>query len=402
MSFLFPYQKNALVKMHNGCILNGGVGSGKSRVSLYYYFTVVCGGKIDDNLYEKMQTPINLYIITTAKKRDGLEWEEEFAPFRFGLYSDLKVVVDSWNNIEKYIGVSNSFFIFDEQRVVGRGAWVKHFLKISRNNLWILLSATPGDTWSDYIPVFIANGFYRNRTEFNEEHVVWSRFAKYPKVDKYLDVTRLVRLRNRILVSMDFERKTVRHNEVIRVNYDKKLYYDVLKTRWDPYLNKPFKNAADLCTCLRKICNEDEDRQLAILQIFEDHPKLIIFYSFDYELEILKSLGYGPDVEIAEWNGHKHQPIPDSKKWVYLVQYTSGAEGWNCIVTDTIIFYSQTYSYRILEQCRGRIDRLNTPYTDLWYYHLRSSSPIDIAISKALDNKKKFNECKFVGGSYFD
>ena len=135
---------------------------------------------------------------------------------------------------------------------------------------------------------------------------------------------------------------------------------------------------------------------MRLLEIVEDHPKAIIFYNFDYELEILRNLYYGEDVEIAEWNGHKHQPIPRGDKWIYLVQYTAGAEGWNCITTDTIIFYSQNYSYKVLKQASGRIDRLNTPYTDLYYYHLVSKSGIDLAISRALKNKKQFNETRFV------
>ena len=49
-----------------------------------------------------------------------------------------------------------------------------------------------------------------------------------------------------------------------------------------------------------------------------------------------------------------------------------------------------------MAQAAGRIDRLNSPYRDLYYYHLKSRSGIDIAISKALGQKKQFNERKFV------
>lgn len=396
---LYEHQIKALQKMKNGCILNGGVGSGKSITSLAYYYTLE-GGKIGGKKHTKMRNPRDLYIITTARKRDTLEWEAELAPFclsthpEFNGYSN-KVVVDSWNNIRKYEDVKNAFFIFDEQRVVGSGAWVKSFLKITKFNEWILLSGTPGDTWTDYIPVFIANGFYRNRTEFLQEHVVYSRFSKYPKIDKYLNTMRLERLRRNVLVNMDFDRPTTSHHEDVFVKYDISTYKDMMKNRWNIWENKPFKNASELCYSLRKIVNSDEARLVTVLEIFEKHPKVIIFYNFDYELELLKSLYYGKDVEVAEWNGHKHQPIPECESWVYLVQYNAGAEGWNCIKTDTIIFYSQNYSYKVMVQSSGRIDRLNTPYTDLYYYHLKSRSGIDLAISRALKDKKKFNEGKF-------
>lgn len=391
--FLYDYQEEAVSKMRNGCILCGGVGSGKSRTSIAYYFRS-CGGEIGDG-YKPMTNPKDLYIITTARKRDTLEWEEELVPFLMNLYPDTKVVIDSWNNIQKYKNVYNAFFIFDEQRVVGYGAWVKAFLNISRKNKWILLSATPGDTWQDYIPVFIANGFYKNKTEFAREHIIYSRFSKYPKVDRYINTGRLIRQRNQILVSMDFKRLTESHHEDVYVKYDISKYKDVSRTRWNPYKNEPIVNAAELCYVWRKIVNTDESRQVALLEIFEKHPKMIVFYNFDYELDILKGLYYGDKVEVKEWNGHKHQPIPTSKRWVYLVQYTAGAEGWNCITTDTIVFFSQNYSYKIMQQSAGRIDRLNTPFKDLYYYHLKSRSGIDLAISKALKEKKNFNESRF-------
>ena len=399
--FLYDYQMDAVNNMRNGCILNGGVGSGKSRTGLYYYFKEQ-GGSINPDYVPMKHKPKDLYIITTARKRDDLEWEGELVPFLLSTHPDQnvfygnKVVVDSWNNIKKYSDISGAFFIFDEQRVVGSGAWVKSFLKIARGNDWILLSATPGDTWSDYIPVFIANGFYKNKSEFLREHVVYSRFSKYPKIDRYLNTGRLVRLRNRILVDMDFTRHTIPHHEDVYCRYDISKYKDAIKTRWDPYKNEPIQQASGLCYILRRVVNEDESRQQALLEIFEQHPKMIVFYNFDYELDILKGIYYGNNCEIAEWNGHAHNPIPQSKRWVYLVQYTAGCEGWNCVKTDTIVFYSQNYSYKVMEQASGRIDRLNTPFRDLYYYHLKSRSGIDLAISKALKEKKQFNERKFV------
>ncbi len=395
---LYDYQLDAMKKMRNGCILCGGVGSGKSRTAVAYYFTQN-GGQLDP--YKKMKkNPQDLYIITTARKRDTLEWEGELANFLLTTHPEKrlylhKVVVDSWNNIKKYVGVKGAFFIFDEQRVVGSGTWVKSFLKIAKVNNWILLSATPGDKWEDYIPVFIANGFYKNRTEFGSQHLVYSRFSKYPKVQSYMQTGTLIGFRNRVLVDMDFTRQTVAHHEDIYCTYDVLTYKNVMRKRWDIYKNEPIQQAAGLCYVLRRIVNSDESRQVALLELYDKHPKMIVFYNYDYELEILKSLYFGEGVEIAQWNGHVHQPVPDGDKWVYLVQYIAGAEGWNCIKTDTIVFWSQNYSYKIMQQSSGRIDRLNTPYHDLYYYHLKSRSAIDMAISKALGEKKKFNERKF-------
>lgn len=396
---LYDHQKEALQHMHNGCILCGGVGSGKSRTSLAYYMQTQCS-ELDPYILAKSH-PKDLYIITTARKRDTLEWEEELGPFLMSTDPEQnklignKVVVDSWNNIGKYARVTNAFFIFDEQRVVGYGKWSKTFIHISKNNEWILLSATPADRWEDYIPVFIANGFYKNISEFRREHLVYDQYVKFPKVIRYLNTRGLERLRDRVLVDMDFDRKTISHHKDVLCEYDQFKYKETLKNRWNPFENQPIRQASELCYALRRIVNEDPSRTNAVLDILKEHPKLIVFYNFDYERDLLKSINYNKKVEVAEWSGHAHNPIPRSNSWVYLVQYTAGCEGWNCIRTDTIVFYSQNYSYRVMEQACGRIDRLNTPYTDLYYYHLKSRSWIDLAISRALSQKKKFNERKF-------
>lgn len=396
---LYDHQIDALSRMKNGCILCGGVGSGKSRTALTYYFVNECSGQIRINgtgRYEYMKNPKNLYIITTARKRDTLEWEKEVKPFKILDRNDISVSVDSWNNIKKYIPVKDSFFIFDEQRVIGYGAWSAAFIKITRNNNWILLSATPGDTWSDYISVFIANGFYANKTDFIRQHVVYSRFSKYPKVDHYVYQARLVKLRNDILINMDYEKPTISHDISIITGYDKMLYNVVRVKRWNIYKDEPIQEISQVCYLERRVVNSDQTRIEAVRQLVLDHSKSIIFYNFDYELEILRSLFIDMKMIFAEWNGHKHQAIPKSDKWVYLVQYTAGAEGWNCIETNVIIFYSQNYSYKIMVQSAGRIDRLNTPFRDLYYYHLRSNAPIDKAITFALKKKKNFNESKYL------
>lgn len=381
---LRDYQREAIEKLRTGSILCGGVGSGKSRTSLAYYFSRYC-----DSPGETAGP--DLYIITTARKRDTKEWEDELVPF--GIEA---VAIDSWNNIKKYVDVKHAFFIFDEQRVVGYGAWTKAFLKITKANNWILLSATPGDTWMDYIPVFIANGFYRNKTDFCDQHVIWSRFSKFPQVKGYMNQGLLIRHRNDILVKMKYQRPTEVHHENILVEYDDVMYKIVQNKRWDPFEEKPIENVSQCCYLMRKIVNSDESRLDALRVLLASHPKAIIFYHYNFELELLREFMRREKIPFSEWNGDKHDPIPTTKRWAYLVQFTSGCEGWNCTETDTIIFYCDDYSYKVMVQAAGRIDRMNTPFHDLYYYHLRSTAPIDRAIAKALRAKKKFNESKFL------
>lgn len=386
-------QEQAMNRMKSGSILVGGTGSGKSRTALAYFFNKECGGEfnVKDGYAElyflNKQKP--LYIITTAAKRDKHEWEKEMIPF------GLEAKIDSWNNIAKYIDVKESFFIFDEQRVVGSGKWSKSFIKISKQNHWILLSATPGDQWSDYIPVFIANGFYKNRTQFYTRHVVWSRYTKYPKIDKYLEEDYLDKLKQSILIDMKVKRKTIKHKIIFKPNYDFKSYDLIRKDRWNLYDNTPIENASQYISLIRKVVNSDPSRCNQIKEYIKEHHKVIIFYSFDYERELLLKLANDIEIPVAEWNGHNHEPIPDTIEWMYIVQYTAGSEGWECISTNTIIFYSLSYSYRMTVQAAGRIDRRNTPFVDLYYYYFISDSPIDKAIIKALHDKKDFNERDF-------
>lgn len=407
MAKLTQDQMNAIDQLHNGCILCGDTGSGKSRTALGYYLFKVCQGsvplivdekKIKD--YRKMSMPRNLYIITTAKKRDSGDWEKECCEYSLndsGIFS-VSVVVDSWNNIEKYKNIYQSFFIFDEQRVVGSGKWVKTFLNISRKNQWILLSATPGDVWLDYVPVFVANGFYKNRSEFKAKHCVYKPFMNYPVISRYIGIKELERNRDRILVPLKDRRITVRNKIDVWTDYDKELYKTIWVDRWNPYDNEPIRETGKLCYLLRRSVNSHPDRIARIDEILGNFRRVIIFYNHNYELDILVNYleSRMDKIEYAQWNGRKHQEIPKNDKWVYLVQYSAGAEGWNCIETNCIIFYSQNYSYRATEQACGRIDRVNTSYVDLYYYFLRSRSPIDMSIYKSLTEKKKFNESRFL------
>lgn len=409
---LYPHQQTAVDKMHNGCVLWGGVGTGKSLTSLAYFVSKVCKGTYGD--YGSMRSPKDIYIITTAKKRDSLDWETE--AIKFGISSDqdssisnIQLTVDSWNNIGKYTDVHDAFFIFDEQRLVGSGAWTKAFIHIAKSNEWVLLSATPGDTWLDYIPVFVANGFYKNRTEFKRRHVVYNTYSKFPKVDRYIGTGTLVRHRNSVLVHMPYDRHTTRHSKDIIVDYDQELFRRVLEDRWHVYEERPLRDVAELFSVMRKVVNSDPSRLRALEEMMETHPKLIVFYNFDYELEMLRELAFHKVwvedeegvgeyemVDVAEWNGHKHEQVPDTNRWVYLVQYVAGAEGWNCIETDAMVFYSLTYSYKNFHQAHGRIDRLNTPFIELYYYTLISKSLIDRAVQRSLRAKKSFNESKLV------
>jgi len=404
MISLSDHQYSVLDRLRTGSILWGGVGSGKSRTILAYYYFKLSGGLLpytvkDQDLnvvfenkeWKERENPIPVYIITTAKKRDDLDWKKEAIDFL--MYDE--ITVDSWNNISKYKDIKNAYFIFDEQRVVGSGSWVKSFLRITKENDWNLLSATPGDTWMDYIPIFIANGFYRNRTEFLREHVVYNSFSKYPKVDYFVKTSKLIKQRSQILVKMKYIRMTKRHDKEIILPYNKSLYNIVSKDRWDPYKNEPIKDAGSLCYVMRKVVNTDLSRINTLTKIVDYHPKVIVFYNFNYELDMLLAMTKDLNIPTAQWNGHKHEPIPKANNWIYLVQYTAGAEGWNCIETDVIVFLSQNYSYKILTQSAGRIDRLNTPFIHLYYYHFMSDASIDKGIREALKTKQNFNEVKF-------
>ena len=383
---LYPHQRDSLAKMKNGCILAGDVGTGKSRVAVAYY----C----------KVEADADVFVITTAKKRETLDWQKEFARAGIGRHLNATVggalTVDSWNQIEKYEDVVGAFFIFDESRLGGSGPWSKSFLKIAKNNRWILLSATPADVWLDYCSVFIANGFYKNRTEFKREHVVYNSYAKFPKVERYVGVGKLIRQRNAIIVPMPYSRVTTRHEEYITVDYDKELYKKVVDERWNIFKERPLRDAGELFSAMRRLVNSSPSRMDAVTKLIQSNPKLIVFYGFDYELDTLRLLANF--TTVGELNGHRHDPLPCGDSWVYLVQYAAGCEGWDCTETDTMVFYSLPYSYRMYYQAHGRIDRLNTEYRELYYYNLVSNSVIDRVIVDCLRKKKDFNESAFIKG----
>lgn len=377
MSFeLAQHQIDAVKQLHTGSVLVGDVGSGKSIAALAYFTAI--------------DPTRQIVVITTAKKRDSGEWWSD--AMKMSLRNEL--IVDSWNNLKNY-ATHSAFFIFDEQRVVGNGAWAETFIDIARNNPWILLSATPADSWMDLIPVFIANGFYETRAEFTNKHVRYSRYTKYPKVEDYYEPWLLEQHRASIFVEMPYLKPAVREEHIIDVDFDLEEQKQLYMGRWNIYEGLPIKDAGEMMRLMRKSVNSHRSRYDKILELSNDNPRLIIYYNHNYELEILRCLHTELDIPVAEWNGHNHQDIPMGDRWIYLVQYQAGSEGWNCITTDTIIFYSLPYSYRNFAQAKGRIDRLNTKYLVLHYYILKSRGIIDQAIWKALHRKKNFQASAF-------
>lgn len=379
---LYPHQQKAVDDLANGKVLYGGVGTGKTITSLAYYV--------------KNHPKKNVYVITTAKKRDDLDWMKDASKLGIGTQQDGTlhgtITVDSWNNIKKYIEIENSFFIFDEQRLVGSGAWVKAFYKIAKNNKWILLSATPGDVWMDYIPVFVANNLYKNKTEFTREHVIYNPRTNFPSVLRYIDTQTLEKHRNMLLVEMPYFSHTNRYVNYIDLEYDEDLFKTIWKDRWNPYEDMPVKDVSELFRLGRKALADNDYRLASIKDLLWEHPRLVIFYNFNYELDKLRELYNVDGVVVGEWNGHKKTPVPPTDSWVYLVQYTAGAEGWNCTTTDAMVFYSMSYSYKTFEQAQGRIDRLDTKYDDLHYYVFKTDTPLDNRIKSILEDKELFNE----------
>ena len=369
---LYDYQKEALTRMRDGSILCGKVGSGKSLTGLTYYL---------ENHKDKP-----LYIITIAKKRDDKEWQDDLTLL------GIDGVVDSWNNINKYIDIQDCFFIFDEQRAVGTGSWGKAFVKIARRNKWIMLTGTPGDVWMDYISVFLAHEFFKNKSHFIDRHVEYKPFSNFPQIKRYHYVEELERYRRRIIVPMRDTRTTQIHKVYVNCSHDKEFYNSVIKERMNPYTGQPIMNASEFTQVIRRIVNESPRRIENAKIHIESNPRIIVFYNYMYELDILKQLCFDLGREYYQWNGRKHEPIPDKDEWVYLVQYTAGAEGWNCITTDVELFYSLNYSYRIMEQSEGRINRVNTPYEELHYFYLKTPDTIDDAIQRSIKRKGKFNE----------
>lgn len=372
---LRPAQRDAVDRMHDGCVLLGRTGSGKTMTALGYWL--------------KVHAQQDLYVVTTPAKRDAMEWEGDSA--KLGQYLPPERVV-SWNKIKDFEYLESAFVVFDEQRVSGSGKWVKSFLKIAKRNDWILLSATPGDVWIDWLPLFIANGFYRTRTQFTDRHVIWDPHTRYPRIKRYIEEDRLERCQEAICVYLASPNPISRmvHDEL--VSYDSRKYAEVTRKRWNPFEVRPMMDAGELCRVQRRIVLENVCREEALERLLKGHPRALVFYSYNYELEAIKAVCERLGRSYGQRNGHRHDPVPVSKEpWVYIVQYQS-ADAWNCISTNIAILYSLPYSWRQQEQAMGRIDRMNTPFDELHYYRLMTDSTIDNAILACLDRKETFNE----------
>lgn len=397
-----PYQQDAVDRMHNGCLLNTGTGSGKSFMSILYYWTKVCDGVYTDDEFKPMKNPRPLLIITTPKKRDEKEWDKDLAPFllssddNLNSWSDVaKVTIDSWNNIKKYVNYIGHFVIFDENCLASWGTWTKSFLKIAKKNRWILLTATSGDSWTDWLPVFIANGYFKNKTEFRNNHVEYNPYTRYPSIKAYHNVGKLIKYRNEIVVKVKVPHDAIQIHKDILCEYDSDAEKMCLRKRWNPFEDRPLRDATEMAVVMRRIAFSDVSRIETVYKLHtEKHPRIIIFYDYNFELDALIEMCEEYGFNYAQWNGHKHESIPDTNHWLYLVQYTAGNSAWNCTTCSTMIFFNNNYSYKKMTQAAGRIDRMNTPFKELYYYHLTSNSFIDKRIKSSLKQKKDFNEMR--------
>ena len=205
-----------------------------------------------------------------------------------------------------------------------------------------------------------------------------------------------MRNRRQILVPMVYKKVTERKRQLIYSEYNTDNYHKIMKERWNIFEDKPIENASELLQIIRKTVATDPDRKLNAKIMMDAHDRLIIFYNYNYERDVLIEIAEELGKEYFEWNGHAHEDIPDQEQWLYFVQYTAGAEGWNCISTNVIMFYSVNYSFRYMEQAEGRIDRINTPYNVLEYYYLTSHSQIEKDILSTVNRKKNFNASAWV------
>lgn len=362
-------------------------------MAIVMFIEKIIGGSIDPPALPT--EPVDLYVITTPKKRDDLDWPKEAA--RFGISTNpeasmggITLIVDSWNNIKKHTKVQDAFFIFDEQRAIGSGVWSKSFIAIAKRNRWVMLSATPADRWMDLVPVFIAKGFYKNKTQFVREHVVYSPYTKYPSIRMYLDIPTLKRHRDETFVIMPFKRRTKTNIVDVPVMYDREATKLLKKTEWNPYKDYPIRNHPEYVHVLRRLIYSHASRISELIKIHIKAKRLIIFYNFNYELDIMRE-GFANLTEVSEHNGHNHDPVPTGDNWVYLVQYISGSEAWECFSTNHMAFYSANPSYRATIQAMGRINRMTTTYKNLYYYRLMSESAPDKGMMKSFGNKEDFN-----------
>lgn len=393
-----PHQRDAIRKISNGNVVVGATGSGKSLVGLVYYYTNILEGSVEP--FRKPTKSVSLYIITTATKRDSLDWNSECAEFALSTNQEasvngIKVVIDSWNNIKKYKDIRGGFFLFDEQKTTGYKRWSKIFIRIAKNNRWILITATPSDRWMDLLSVFIANGFYKNKRDFVNQHVTYNPYVKYPSITGYRNVNKLRILKKRIFVIIDYQSPSIIENKVISVDYDVDALTQIEKTEWNPFTDSPIINLSEFASVLRRSLNSHPSRINEAIRIRNTVKKLIVFYNFNFELEILKH-GYS-GIKIGELNGHRHDALPVGSDWVYLVQYNSGNEAWECFTTNHMLFYSLNYSFRIMTQAKGRINRLTSGFNYMYYYYLVSNHWLDKGIQKALNKKRDFNNKEILG-----
>lgn len=148
----------------------------------------------------------------------------------------------------------------------------------------------------------------------------------------------------------------------------------------------------------RMLCGSYNSDKIAALKdlIESTEDRLIIFYNFNGELEVLRDLCASVErpVSIICGNIKDLSSYEKSKDSVTLVQYQAGAMGLNLQKSNKIVYFTPPLSSEFFEQSKKRIHRIGQDRT-CFYYYLICSGSIEEKIYRTLAMRKDYTERLF-------
>ncbi|MBL0992197.1 MAG: DEAD/DEAH box helicase [Escherichia coli] len=413
---LFDYQKEAIENFESKPLNLSDVGTGKSYMSIGSYVKSECSKlliiclapKVNDFVEDSEIFNLNVTALNKGtKKNKELLSESNLVAISFE---------SSWRltELNKWVD-KDTFIIIDESHKVSvsKSKVTKFVMGLSKRAKYnYLCTATPvsnGKLENWYPQLFISNVFRKPKKEFEQLFVI--KQMRQMGSMRFMQITGY---RNEHLLEQMIDEASVKYKrdkgylpeDYVYKTKKPAMYNKLKKSRLykdDNDLRVELDNSSKLFNSLRQVSHgflngiskqvskEPFERLDAILET-HNNERVVIFYNYKWEAEMLKQLLDKLKRPYGEYNGSVKdlKPFKNNDNGVVLAQYKSASTGINdFVISNVMVFNSMPLSSTEYLQAKGRTDRHGQDKTPL-YYHIVPDTPIEKKIFSVVTNGKDF------------
>ena len=405
---LYPHQVRALEKT-------------KNFNHVAYYLDMGLGKTfVGSEKLKMLNTNHNLIVCQKSKLQDWYEHMKTYYPeYNTFIYSKTREIPPKsviiinydlvWRRPELLTTLKNFTLMLDESSLIQneKSNRSKFILKMKPTNV-ILLSGTPtGGKYEQLWSQLKLLGWNISK------RLYWDEFIKFVKIDVggfpikkvtgYKNVDRLkdkLRTHGAIFMKSDevFQLpkqieniiKVDNTKEYKKFNKDRLIKIDDTELVGDTSLTKMLY--------LRQLSSQYNSNKTAALKdlLESTNDRVIVFYNFDKELEIIQEICNKLEKPISMINGHEKnlKNFTECNDCVLLGQYQAAAMGLNLQLSNKIIYFSLPLQSELFMQSKKRIHRIGQEKT-CFYWYLITKNSIEEQIFETLKQRRDYTNKLF-------